>query len=128
MGKGREHHWLSVGLVAIALAFSFPAGAAQQSKLSRWLSDVATPEIRQLLSQHPRYQGQPVRLVRANHNGMTEALVTVLTTNLRNRDGIALHSAVPVPPLKMTAPARIDDLSCVATDAQQLRLLGELTG
>lgn len=123
MGRRRENHWLIGGLAAIALAISLPAGAAQQSKLSRWVSDVALPEIREMLSEHPRYRGQTVRLVRAGHDGMTEALVTVLTANLRNRDGIRLHSPVPVPPLRATAPSHIDELNCVAADTQHLQLL-----
>jgi hypothetical protein len=127
MGKQREAHWLVGSLLAAWLVYSSAALAADRSDLSRWLGDVVTPQLRELLSQHPRYQGQSLQLSRADHNGLAAAVVTVLKINLRGREGISLVSSVPATAASTVVPARIDDLQCAVFEAQNLRLLVSAT-
>jgi hypothetical protein len=115
--------WLALLLM---LLVAVEPQAANQSAMSRWLSD-STPKIRELLVHHPRFQGQPVQLVRVDHNGLAEALVTLLTTNLQNREGISLVAAEKPQARPLVLPARIDDLDCGALDEQHLRLLVSVT-
>jgi hypothetical protein len=115
----------SLALLLMLLAAVEPQ-AASQSAMSRWLSD-ATPKVRELLAHHPRFKGQPVQLIRVDHNGLAEALVTVLTTNLQGREGISLTSGEIPRARPLVLPARIDDLDCGALDEQQLKLLVSAT-
>lgn len=123
MGRQGETHWLiSSLLVLLLLVYSSVAAPANRSALSRWLGDVVTPELREMLAQHPRYRGQPLELMHVDANGLSEAIVTVLTINLRGREGISLHTAAAQPLLSSASPARIDDLQCASPASTRLHL------
>jgi hypothetical protein len=118
------HGWLMVFLVALAAA---DARAAERSALSRWLGDVATPQIRELLARHPRYAGQAVQVSRLEQNGLAGALSTLLTMNLQGREGITLHVPAKQTGRPSGLPARIDDLDCGAPGDRPLRLMVSVT-
>ncbi len=123
MGRQGEAHWLIGSLLVLLLAYSSTALPASRSELSRWLGDVVTPELREMLSRHPRYRGQSLQLLHAGANGLADAVVTVLTINLRGREGIELYSPAPQPLPVSASPARIDDLQCTSLEDGRLRLL-----
>ncbi len=123
MGRQGEAFWLTGSLLALLLVYSSSALPASRSELSRWLGDVVTPELREVLSRHPRYQGQSLQLLHADANGLADALVKVLTINLRGREGIEIYSSAPLPVFIPATPARINDLQCTSPDSQRLRLL-----
>ena len=110
-------------LLLLAALPAVEAQSAKRSSLSRWLGDEATPEIRQLLAQHPRYRDASVQLVRADRNGLAEALVTVLNMNLQGREGIQLHTPTPYPTRPLRVAAGIDGLDCSASPQRHHRLL-----
>jgi hypothetical protein len=88
------------------------AQAAAPSALSKWLSDHAVVELRERLQQHPRYQGQRIAIVASGNDALSEALVTVLHTNLDQRPGISLWTPPTANPVAAGAPASIDTLDC----------------
>ena len=112
----------------LLVCHAVPVEASSRSNLSRWLGDVATPEIRERLRSHPRFAGQPVELVRVEPDGLSEALVTLLTINLKGREGIQLASAIPERRPPLVVPARIDSLDCGAASPKALRLLVSVAG
>jgi len=111
----RYKHWFITSYMALAVLLgALPASlqAAQASPFSRWLSREAVPELQHLLSQHPRYRGQRVQLTSADNNALSEAIVTVLTGNLRAHDGITVTVSKQTPVLHQGVPGSIDELNC----------------
>lgn len=109
-------------VLLLALPAVAEAGLVKQSALSRWLTGEATPAIRETLSRHPRFQGRAVELLRLQHNGLTDALVKVLTMNLHGRQGITVYSGASVPREGGITQEWIDDLDCGAPIAAHSRL------
>ena len=103
-------------LLALAsLAPSVVAASLPASSLSGWLTGDVVPELRELLSRHPRYRGQRIRIVAGDQNGLSEAVSTVLNSNLAGRDGIILVASVQADPQWQVAPGSVDELDCVGT-------------
>lgn len=93
--------------------------AAAPSALSKWLSQRAMPELRERLQQHPRYRGQRIAIVATTSNALSDALVTLLRTNLENRASIALWRPPQENPLVVARPTSIDALDCnLQTDVE----------
>jgi hypothetical protein len=100
-------------LLAIALGLmSWSVQAASSSALSRWLSREAVPEIRELLRQHPRYQGQRVKLVSDSRNALAEAVATVVNGALVQDADIRLVLDEPMVLPRIPVPGSIDDVDC----------------
>ena len=72
--SGASHkRWLSLvsACLLLATAASTTAERTEQSSLSRWLSRSVVPELREHLTDHPRFQGSPVQLATASNDGTT---------------------------------------------------------
>lgn len=117
-----------LALLVIAFPHALQARTMSQSDLSRWLSNEAIPQISELLSHHPRFENQVLYVVREQHNGLAQALVTVLSANLQGREGVSPyarpHSFAQSPVL----PARIDDLDCGSARRPGVQLRVSVTG
>ncbi len=102
-------------LLVIAIAAVAPHAVAwslPSSSLSRWLSRDVVPEVSQILSQHPRYQGQRGQIEAGEQNGMSEAIVTLLNNNLAGRNGIILIARGQVSLPQPAVSGSIDELHC----------------
>jgi hypothetical protein len=97
-----------------ASLFASAAESAVPSALSKWLSNRAVPELRELLEQHPLYQDQRIAIVAIENDGLSEALATILRINLENRAGISLWQPQAASPagVGVGVPASIDALDC----------------
>ena len=104
-------------LAVLALTPSVVARPEPSSQLSAWLNRDAAPELRELLSRHPRYQGQRIQIEDADQNGLNKAISIVLNSRLAGRDGIALIASRDTGLSRQLASASIDELDCVDTDA-----------
>lgn len=112
----RQFIRLITGSVLLALASLAPpvlARSQSASSLSTWLTRDVVPELRELLSRHPRYQGQRIHIDDGDQNGLSEAIGVVLHNNLAGRGGIALIASVDTDTFPPVAPASIDELNCV---------------
>jgi len=106
------------GSLLLALASLAPAVFARSqsaNSLSTWLTRDVVPELRELLSRHPRYQGQRIQIDDGDQNGLSEAIGVVLNNNLAGREGITLIAPVHTDRLPPVAPGSIDELNCVDT-------------
>ena len=88
------------------------AGAATPSALSKWLSSQAIPELRDRLQHYPRYQDQRIAIVTGSDDALSDALVTLMHMNLRERTGIQLWQPDSTNPVAGGAIDSIDELSC----------------
>ena len=86
--------------------------AAQTSAFSRWLSREAIPELRELLAQHPRYAGQRVRVSGGTGDALSEAIATVVSSNLAGQGDIALLAKQQATSMPRAVPGSIDELDC----------------
>lgn len=103
-------------LLLLALASLAPpvlARSQSASSLSGWLTQDVVSELRELLSRHPRYRGQRIRIDDGDQNGLSEAIGTVLNSNLAGRDGITLIAPAQTRLPWQVAPGSIDELDCV---------------
>ena len=105
----------SMLVLALALAPYVHARSPSASSLSTWLSGDVVPELRELLSRHPRYQGQRIQIDDGDQNGLSEAIGIVLNNSLAGRDGITLIAPLHTGVLQRVAPGTIDELNCVDT-------------
>lgn len=102
-------------LLLVLASLAPPAFARSQSasSLSAWLARDVVPELRELLSRHPRYQGQRIQIDDGDQNGLSEAIGTVLNANLAGRDGITLIAPVQTDLSRLVAAGSIDQLDCI---------------
>lgn len=91
---------------------SAAAGAVLDAELGRWLDDTAAPQLAEILSRHPRFQGETVRLVAVTPGsapGRSNALARAVENRLRQHllavDGVRL--AVDGPRHSCEAPRSI---------------------
>ena len=108
-------HWLTRIYLALAIcvgALPAQSQAAQSSAFSRWLSREAIPELRQLLAQHPRYAGQRVQVSAATPDALSDAIATLVTSNLTGHAGIRLVAKEQAATLPPVVPGSIDELNC----------------
>ena len=114
----RQFIRLITGSFLLALASLAPAVFARSqsaSSLSTWLTRDVVPELRELLSRHPRYQGQRIQIDDGDHNALSEAIGVVLNNNLAGQEGITLIAPVHTDSLPPVTPGSIDELNCVDT-------------
>jgi len=114
----RQFIRLITGSFLLALASLAPAVFARSqsaSSLSTWLTRDVVPELRELLSRHPRYQGQRIQIDDGDHNALSEAIGVVLNNNLAGQEGITLIARVHTDSLPPVTPGSIDELNCVDT-------------
>jgi hypothetical protein len=86
--------------------------AAPASAFSSWLSRETIPELRELLAQHPRYTGQRVQVSGHTGDALSEAIATVVSSNLLGRAGIALVTKKQATSVPRVVPGSIDELEC----------------
>ncbi len=89
--------------------------AAQTSAFSRWLSRETIPELRELLAQHPRYAGQRVQVSGHTRDALSEAIATVVASNLVGHGGIALLAEKQATSIPRAVPGSIDELDCLGS-------------
>lgn len=99
-------------LLILAGAAIAAAQVQASSELSRWLTRDVAPEIQKLLSEHPRYRQQRIKVQAGNTSGLSESLVTVLATRLQSSDGVTLVGSVQPGPSGLAAPHSVDELTC----------------
>ena len=103
-------------LLLLAFASLAPpviARSQSASSLSAWLTRDVVPELKELLSRHPRYQEQRIQIDDGGQNGLSGAIGVVLNTNLAGRDGITLIAPLQADLKREVAPGSIDELDCV---------------
>jgi hypothetical protein len=108
-------HWITNSCLWLAIfigALPARAQAGQPSAMSRWLSNDLVPELQQLLSRHPRYEGQRVQVVAASQDGLSGAIAAELESKLAGLDGIVLVSRGSLDPQPPGAGDSIDALDC----------------
>jgi hypothetical protein len=108
-------HWLTSSCLALAICVGvLPAQsqAAQASAFSRWLSGEAIPELREVLTQHPRYTGQRVQVSGHTGDALSEAIAIVVSSNLAGRGGIALVAKKQATSIPRVVAGSIDELEC----------------
>ena len=109
---------LMLALTLLALTLLAPSALARSqsaSSLSKWLHENVIPELQELLSQHPRYQDQTIRINDADQNGLSEAIAVALNNNFSGRDRIALVTPKIADLSDQIAAASVDDLDCIDT-------------
>lgn len=111
MWHHRYQQWITAGCLALALlpAMSFAAGA---SSLSRWLERDTLPELREFLSNHPRFAGQRLQLHSGQGDALSETIATLLGGHLDKLQGVSLLVSRPESPGQSYPPASIDELNC----------------
>jgi hypothetical protein len=111
-------HWLASSYLALVICIgTLPAQsqAAQTSAFSHWLSRETIPELRELLAQHPRYAGQRVQVSGSTRDALSEAIATVVSSNLAGHGGITLVAKEQAVALHRVVPGSIDQLDCHAS-------------
>ena len=106
----RRRLGIRIALLAGTCLLTASAGAAPASSLSKWLSREAVPELREQLRNHPRYQNQRVAVISNEDDALSEALATLLSMNLRDREGIRLWEASGANSPAAEVTGSIDDI------------------
>ncbi len=112
--NSRLHRNPGAGLILLLelCLLTASAGATTPSALSKWLSKQAIPELRERLQHYPRYQDQRIAIVAGSGDALSEALVTLMHMNLRERAGIQLWQPDSTNPVAGGAADSIDELNC----------------
>jgi len=104
------HRLVGSGLLTLAAALAAPTQAS--SELSRWLSQDIVPKIRTLLSEHPRYQQQRIKVQAGDPSGLSDTLVSALNNTLQGSDGITLVRSEQPDPTRHATSGSVDELTC----------------
>ena len=86
-----------------------PVSWAADSVLSRWIGREAVPELAAMLASHPRLEGERVRLVTVNGNGLDSEIAEALLGGLGGDGQVSLQAGSLLPD---TVPDSIDELDC----------------
>lgn len=118
---------LSLCILVLLASPAWPT-SRQRSDLSQWLAKQPTPALKQLLAGHPRFADQHIVVKRGNDNELTDAVATVLQTNLRKIAWVVSDAPAEAPTLSGQSLS-VDDLVCHPSAADyQLRVSAEPSG
>lgn len=94
---------LLAALLLCLANLSWASGALLTGQLGRWLDTEATPELAELLSRHPKFNGEVVRIVSLDNgkptqhiSALDQAVLEHLSAALRRHEGVRLAWQEPI--------------------------------